>query len=112
MPAATPIAKEPTGPTKPEAGVMATRPATAPEQIPTTVGFLRSIHSTSIHVNAAILEVAQMSQLAELAADSKVRRYLLARLSDTAALVDPGREQDLEDALRAAGHTPKLLEGE
>ena len=65
-----------------------------------------------IHVNAAILEVAQMSQLAELAADAKVRKYLLARLSDTTALVDPGREQELEDALRAAGHTPKLLEGE
>src|SRR5262245_63684007 len=43
----------PTGPTKPEAGVMATRPATAPEQIPMTVGLPRIAHSTSIQVNAA-----------------------------------------------------------
>src|SRR3954451_15612179 len=57
MPAAAPIATDPRGPTKPEAGVMATRPATAPEQMPTTVGLPRAIHSTIIQVNAA-LEVA------------------------------------------------------
>ena len=65
-----------------------------------------------IHVNATILEVSEMSQLIELAADPKVRRYFLARLSDTAALVDPGRDRELENALIASGHTPKLLEGE
>ena len=44
---------EPTGPTKPDAGVMATRPATAPEQMPMTVGLPRWIHSTSIQVKPA-----------------------------------------------------------
>src|SRR5262249_44248433 len=34
-------------------GVMAPRPATAPVQMPTTVGLPRIIHSTSIQVNAA-----------------------------------------------------------
>src|SRR5215813_10250722 len=53
MPAAMPILSEPSGPTKPDAGVMATRPATAPVQMPTTVGLPRIIHSTSIQVNAA-----------------------------------------------------------
>src|SRR5215467_5645251 len=53
MPAATPMAIDPAGPTKPDAGVMATRPATAPEQMPITVGFLRIIHSTNIQVSAA-----------------------------------------------------------
>src|SRR6201995_1895405 len=53
MPAATPIANEPIGPTKPEAGVIATSPATAPEQMPTTVGLPFSDHSTSIQVKAA-----------------------------------------------------------
>ncbi len=43
----------PSGPTKPEAGVIATRPATAPEQMPMTVGLPRIIHSTIIQVNAA-----------------------------------------------------------
>src|SRR6266571_2751493 len=47
------MAKAPTGPTKPEAGVMATRPATAPEQMPTTVGLPLTAHSTSIQVNPA-----------------------------------------------------------
>src|SRR6185437_10510110 len=44
---------EPAGPTKPDAGVMATRPATAPEQIPTTVGLPRASHSTIIQVKPA-----------------------------------------------------------
>jgi len=54
MPAAAPIASEPIGPTKPEAGVIATRPATAPEQMPITVGLPRWNHSTSIHTKAAV----------------------------------------------------------
>src|SRR3972149_4565350 len=41
------------GPTYPEAGVMATRPATAPEAAPSTVGFPRDIHSVNIHPSAA-----------------------------------------------------------
>ena len=44
---------EPIGPTKPDAGVMATRPATAPEQMPMTVGLPRCAHSTSIQVKPA-----------------------------------------------------------
>lgn len=65
-----------------------------------------------LHLNAAVVEVAEPSQLAELAADPRIRRFLLARLSDTAALVDPGRAGDLEAALLEAGHTPKVLAGE
>src|SRR5262245_6498341 len=53
MPAAMPMHSEPTGPTKPDAGVMETRPAMAPVQMPTTVGLPRIIHSTNIQVNAA-----------------------------------------------------------
>src|SRR5215831_11396584 len=49
-----PIANAPTGPTKPDAGVIATRPATAPEQMPTTVGLPLSDHSTSIQVKPAV----------------------------------------------------------
>src|SRR5580704_1790510 len=53
MPTATPITMAPTGPTKPEAGVMATRPATTPEQMPMTVGLPRCDHSKNIQVSAA-----------------------------------------------------------
>ena len=36
-----------------------------------------------LHLNAAIVEVAEPAQLAELAANPRIRRFLLARLSDT-----------------------------
>src|SRR2546425_2829910 len=41
------------GPTYPEAGVMATSPATAPEAAPSTVGLPRLIHSVNIQPSAA-----------------------------------------------------------
>ena len=46
MPATMPMISEPPGRTKPEAGVTATRPATAPEAMPRTDGLpLTTIHS-------------------------------------------------------------------
>jgi hypothetical protein len=60
-----------------------------------------------LHLGAAVLESADPAQLLELAANPKIGRHLLARLSDTVALVDPGREEELAAALLAAGHTPK-----
>ena len=62
-----------------------------------------------LHLNATVLEVDEAAQLAELAADGKIRRFLLGRLSDTVALVDPGSGKALEDALLATGHTPKII---
>src|SRR5512136_2786705 len=41
------------GATKPDAGVMATRPATAPLAAPSTVGFPLPSHSANIHESAA-----------------------------------------------------------
>src|SRR5262249_53516037 len=41
------------GVTKPDAGVIATRPATAPEAAPSTVGLPRLIHSVNIQPSAA-----------------------------------------------------------
>src|SRR5262247_3316608 len=41
------------GVTKPDAGVMATRPATAPDAAPSTVGLPRLIHSVNIQPRAA-----------------------------------------------------------
>ncbi len=52
-PAIRPIARAPVGLTKPEAGVMATRPATAPETMPRTDGLPRAIHSANIQASAA-----------------------------------------------------------
>src|SRR6266851_3839364 len=41
------------GVTKPAAGVIATRPATAPEAAPSTVGLPRELHSVSIQPSVA-----------------------------------------------------------
>ena len=65
-----------------------------------------------LHLGAAILEAAEPTLLAQLAADPRIRRYLLARLSDTVALVDPGHAGDIEKALLDAGHTPKVITGD
>ncbi len=64
-----------------------------------------------LHENAAVLEVNDLTQLLELASNPKVRRYLLARLSDTVALIDPGHEDALAKALLSQGHTPKMVTG-
>src|SRR5271157_5345643 len=52
-PAATPMMIEAPGSTKPEAGVIATRPATAPEMMPSTDGFPLVTHSAIIQASAA-----------------------------------------------------------
>src|ERR1700737_4858590 len=52
-PATTPITTAPPGSTKPDAGVMATRPATAPDTAPSTEGLPLAIHSANIQPRAA-----------------------------------------------------------
>src|SRR5664280_3221174 len=53
MPATTPMASADIGWTKPEAGVMATSPATAPEMAPNAVGLPLWIHSATVQPRAA-----------------------------------------------------------
>ena len=65
----------------------------------------------AVLTNAAILEVQGLAQLLELSRDPKIGRHLLARLSDTVALIDPGAEEELIKALRAAGQTPRTAKG-
>src|SRR4051812_46660188 len=62
-----------------------------------------------VHHGAAVLEVGDPSQLLELAADAALRPYLLCRLAPGVALVDPGRADELAEALRRRGHTPKIV---
>src|SRR4029079_12535106 len=50
-----PISTPCIGRTKPEAGVIVPRPATAPEIIPSTDGLPRVHHSSATHVNAPAL---------------------------------------------------------
>ena len=53
-PEARPMINAPCGPTTPDAGVIAAKPAIEPVTIPSTVGFPFFIHSINIHVNAAV----------------------------------------------------------
>src|ERR1700733_13093317 len=59
-----PIQNEPIGPTNPEAGVIATSPATAPEQMPSTVGLPFLIHSTIIQVKPAVAVAIWVTSMA------------------------------------------------
>src|SRR5437762_1910807 len=52
-PASAPITIDDIGPTYPDAGVMATSPATAPDAAPSTVGLPRVAHSVNIQPSAA-----------------------------------------------------------
>src|SRR5512135_2470630 len=52
-PAPNPISTADAGPTNPDAGVIATRPATQPEAAPSAVGFPRKAHSTPTQESAA-----------------------------------------------------------
>src|SRR6266702_7562572 len=52
-PATTPMITAGVGPTKPDAGVIATNPATAPDAIPRTLGLPLTIHSANIQPIAA-----------------------------------------------------------
>ena len=54
IPAMRPMMMAGVGPTKPDAGVMATNPATAPDAIPRTLGFPLMIHSANIQPSAAV----------------------------------------------------------
>src|SRR3954469_20430555 len=54
MPAAIPMRKAGMGLTKPEAGVIATSPATDPEIPPSMLGLPLCIHSASIQPSAAV----------------------------------------------------------
>src|SRR5438270_12306306 len=53
-PAARPMARADMGCTKPDAGVMATSPATAPEIAPSAVGLPLWIHSAIVQPSAAV----------------------------------------------------------
>src|SRR5215471_11201286 len=53
IPAAIPMITAPLGATYPQAGVITTRPATAPEQKPSTLGLPRNAYSSMAHVNEA-----------------------------------------------------------
>src|SRR6185369_4009911 len=72
-PAAVPMTNAPGMPTLPAAGVIATRPATAPDAAPSIDGLLFSIHSPNVHdstAQAVARNVFMNASTAELFASS------------------------------------------
>src|SRR5689334_21896652 len=70
-PAATPITTAPVGSTKPQAGVITTRPPTAPEQRPSTLAFRRNKYSSPPQVKeaTAVASVVVVNALAAIASE-------------------------------------------
>ncbi|MDO4245791.1 MAG: hypothetical protein Q4C89_07195, partial [Deinococcus sp.] len=62
------------------------------------------------HRPVSLLEVQDAADLDVLLLDSKLAPHLLTRLSPTVALLAKDSEKAVLDALRKAGHTPKVVE--
>jgi len=77
MPAASPIKSAGIGATKPEAGVIATNPATAPEMAPSTLGFPLRSHSAPAQPTTAAA-VAKWVAMNALLARAPAERALPA----------------------------------
>jgi hypothetical protein len=65
---------------------------------------------TLIHDNVSLIETSEKLLLDGLFADPATRPFLLARLSDTVALVQPNQFDVLLARVKKQGHTPKVLE--
>ena len=65
----------------------------------------------TLHQNLPILQVAEPFLLDILLADPTTAPYILARLSDRMAIVEPKHVDTLLARLFKLKHTPKVLEG-
>ena len=63
------------------------------------------------HEDLTLLEVSDPADLQALMLDSRVKPFVLAALSSTQAVVLPMHTKLLLEALRKAGHTPKVKSG-
>src|SRR5580658_1734339 len=72
-PAMRPMARADMGCTKPDAGVMATSPATAPEMAPRAVGLPLWIHSATVQPRAAAAAAKWVLMKAEVASGLAAR---------------------------------------
>ena len=64
-----------------------------------------------IHQNLPVIEVAHRFLLDMMLADKKTKPYIIKRLSDCMALIDPQHFDKLVERLQKMGHLPKVLEG-
>lgn len=101
----SPAPKKRGRPSKKEAEAKAPASASRPLQL-TDFG----VSDVTAHRPVSLLEVQDATDLDVLLLDSKLAPHLLTRLSPTVALLAKGSEKAVLDALRRAGHTPKVVE--
>jgi hypothetical protein len=63
-----------------------------------------------LHENVPIIEVTQRHLLDQLSADPSTAIFLLGRLSERTAVVEPGQFDAFIVRLRKLGHLPKVME--
>ncbi len=61
-----------------------------------------------LHEGLTLVEVADAADLTAIQADSRLKNFILTRLSPTEAVVLPQHSQAFLKALLKAGHTPKV----
>jgi hypothetical protein len=61
-----------------------------------------------LHEGLTLIEVAEAADLTAIQADSRLKDFILTRLSPTEAVVLPQHSQAFLKALLKAGHTPKV----
>ena len=94
-------------PSKAKAGA-ATAPQATPKATPKAGATPERTSSPSAHVGLTLLEVADPADLRALEADPRIRPFLVRILSERHAAVLPGSHAALLEALKKAGHTPKV----
>ncbi len=61
-----------------------------------------------LHEGLTLIEVADAADLTAIQADTRLKDFILTRLSPTEAVVLPQHSQAFVKALLKAGHTPKV----
>ena len=63
----------------------------------------------TLHRNLPLIEVSDPIILETLLNDPQTAPYILTRLSERVAVVAPGWADEFQDALKSAGHMPKVV---
>ncbi|THF69823.1 hypothetical protein E7T06_09970 [Deinococcus sp. Arct2-2] len=72
---------------------------------------LSGVQTVVAHRPLSVLEVQDSADLDALLLDARLAGQLVSRLGPTFALLIPGSEKAVLDALRKAGHLPRVVGG-
>jgi hypothetical protein len=88
--------------------------ATTATTMPATTrppGALPSVTAVIAHLPLSVLEVQDSADLDALLLDARLAARVVSRLSPSLALLEPGSEKEVLEALRKAGHLPGVVGG-